>query len=316
MQPQDLNVATPDSTYDRIDIVVIYWNENPQNPVTDYQGNSVYTRLYDSFQLAIIQGTPASNPSAPATPAGGLKLAEIYVPAGATAITDADITDTRAGIARFAEIETARGGYVSLDARLDADELDLANHKTNTNNPHQVTALQIGINDAGGNFTAANVEDALAEEADARQAHEAAAAPHSGHETPAGAQAKVDAHASNASAHHTRYTDAEAVSAVKAADGSGSGLDADLLDGRHASQLVPAGTIIAYADSTPPDGWLECNGQAVSRTTYADLFAAIGTTFGAGDSLTTFNLPDLRGEFIRGWDNGRGVDVGRSLGSF
>jgi len=62
-----------------------------------------------------------------------------------------------------------------------------------------------------------------------------------------------------------------------------------------------------------PDGWRACSGQAVSRTTYAALFAAIGTEYGVGDGSTTFDLPDLRGEFLRGWDNGRGVDSGRVL---
>ncbi|WP_312903178.1 phage tail protein [Chryseobacterium taichungense] len=78
---------------------------------------------------------------------------------------------------------------------------------------------------------------------------------------------------------------------------------------------APAGTVSYTAASTVPAGYLECNGTAVSRTTYATLFAAIGTTYGAGDGSTTFNLPDLRGEFVRGWDHGRGVDASRSLGS-
>ena len=80
--------------------------------------------------------------------------------------------------------------------------------------------------------------------------------------------------------------------------------------------LVPAGTVIHVAMSNAPDGYLAANGSAVSRQTYARLFAAIGTTFGGGDGSTTFNLPDFRGEFIRGWDNGRGVDNGRQLGSW
>lgn len=79
--------------------------------------------------------------------------------------------------------------------------------------------------------------------------------------------------------------------------------------------LTPSGAVQAFARSTPPTGWLRCNGAAVSRTTYNALFAAIGTTFGAGDGSTTFNLPDLRGEFIRGLDDGRGVDAGRLPGS-
>jgi len=75
------------------------------------------------------------------------------------------------------------------------------------------------------------------------------------------------------------------------------------------------GSVAFFAFTTPPTGWLKCNGQAVSRTTYSTLFAAIGTTYGAGDGTTTFNLPDLRGEFIRGWDDSRGVDSGRAHGS-
>ncbi|APQ13411.1 hypothetical protein BJP27_18605 [Pseudomonas oryzihabitans] len=76
-----------------------------------------------------------------------------------------------------------------------------------------------------------------------------------------------------------------------------------------------AGAIEYFARSSAPNGYLKANGAAVSRTTYATLFAAIGTTFGAGDGSTTFNLPDLRGEFIRGWDDSRGVDSGRTFGS-
>ena len=66
-----------------------------------------------------------------------------------------------------------------------------------------------------------------------------------------------------------------------------------------ALQAVPStigpGFMTDYAGSTPPDGWLECNGQAVSRTTYAALFAELGVTWGSGDGSTTFNVPDKRG---------------------
>ena len=72
--------------------------------------------------------------------------------------------------------------------------------------------------------------------------------------------------------------------------------------------LVPSGAVTGFAMSTVPSGWLECNGAAVSRTTYASLFAAIGTMYGVGDGSTTFNLPDYQGIFHRGWDHGRGVD--------
>lgn len=81
------------------------------------------------------------------------------------------------------------------------------------------------------------------------------------------------------------------------------------------SQLVPTGAVMDFAMNTPPTGWLECDGAAVSRTTYAALFAAVGTAWGVGDGSTTFNLPDFRGEFRRGWDHGRGVDSGRAFAS-
>ena len=70
-----------------------------------------------------------------------------------------------------------------------------------------------------------------------------------------------------------------------------------------------------FARSTAPDGWLPCDGRAVSRTAYPALYAAIGVTWGAGDGGSTFNIPDLRGEFIRGWDAGRGIDSGRTFAS-
>ena len=82
------------------------------------------------------------------------------------------------------------------------------------------------------------------------------------------------------------------------------------------AQASPPGSIAYIAGTAVPAGWLKANGAAVSRAGYADLFAAIGTRYGAGNGSTTFNLPDLRGEFVRGWDDGRGVDVGRELGGF
>ena len=75
------------------------------------------------------------------------------------------------------------------------------------------------------------------------------------------------------------------------------------------------GYVLPFATSTVPTGFLECNGAELSRTTYANLYAIIGDTYGTGDGSTTFNIPDLRGEFIRGFDNGRGVDSGRGIGT-
>lgn len=75
-----------------------------------------------------------------------------------------------------------------------------------------------------------------------------------------------------------------------------------LIDGIK-EQVVPSGVVKAFAGSTAPDGWLLCNGQAVSRSEFAALFAVIGTTYGAGDKSTTFNVPNLQGKMIIGADS-------------
>lgn len=77
----------------------------------------------------------------------------------------------------------------------------------------------------------------------------------------------------------------------------------------------PTGSVIAFAASTAPTGYIECNGSAISRTTFSGLFNIIGTTFGSGDGSTTFNIPDLRGYFVRGWADTGSVDSGRAFGS-
>lgn len=82
---------------------------------------------------------------------------------------------------------------------------------------------------------------------------------------------------------------------------------------------LPSGSLVDFAGTSAPAGWLMCDGSAVSRTTYADLFLAIGTAYGSGDGSTTFNLPDFRGRFARYNDNmgtgAAGRDTGRVHGS-
>ena len=92
--------------------------------------------------------------------------------------------------------------------------------------------------------------------------------------------------------------------------------------GTQVASSTPAGAVLSFAMNTAPTGWLECDGTAINRTTYATLFAAIGTTFGNGNGSTTFNIPDLRGVFVRGWANGKlnsGTDsiydAGRNFGT-
>ncbi len=84
------------------------------------------------------------------------------------------------------------------------------------------------------------------------------------------------------------------------------------LSNQLANQAVPPGTVVAFAGATPPEGWLLCDGSAVSRTTYADLYAVIGNTHGRGDNVSTFNKPDYRGRFLRGVDGTAGLDPNKS----
>lgn len=88
-----------------------------------------------------------------------------------------------------------------------------------------------------------------------------------------------------------------------------------LLNPTH-TQAVSPGFMQIMTSPIAPAGYLYCNGQAVSRTTYAALYAVIGNRWGAGDGWSTFNLPDMRGVFPRGWDDGRGVDPGRVFASW
>jgi phage-related tail fiber protein len=83
-----------------------------------------------------------------------------------------------------------------------------------------------------------------------------------------------------------------------------------------ATERLPRGTILPFAGTTAPTGYLKCDGSAINRSTYTDLFAIIGESYGPGNGSTTFNLPDLRGVFLRGLDEGRGLDPSRGIGTF
>jgi microcystin-dependent protein len=116
----------------------------------------------------------------------------------------------------------------------------------------------------------------------------------------------------------TNSLNGSAVTAPKIADSAVTGAkiaDSTITTAKLAQDPTPTGTIGYFGYTSAPTGWLKANGAAISRTTYATLFASIGTTFGSGDGSTTFNVPDLRGEFPRGWDDSRGIDTSRVFGS-
>lgn len=78
------------------------------------------------------------------------------------------------------------------------------------------------------------------------------------------------------------------------------------------TERLPIGMVSPFAGTTAPSGWLLCDGSAISRTTYADLFAVIAETHGEGDNATTFNIPDYRGRFLRGVDHAQARDPDRA----
>jgi hypothetical protein len=82
---------------------------------------------------------------------------------------------------------------------------------------------------------------------------------------------------------------------VKMSGVTSSTMWTDLATASGTTAVLPSGLVMPFAGTTTPDGWLACDGSAVSRTTYSLLFTAIGTTYGDGDGSSTFNVPDLRG---------------------
>ena len=82
-----------------------------------------------------------------------------------------------------------------------------------------------------------------------------------------------------------------------------------------ANGVVPTGCILPFCGNNAPQGWLLCDGSAINRTTYADLFAILGTNYGEGDNSTTFNLPDMRGKVAVGLNTNGAFDaLGKSVG--
>ena len=90
------------------------------------------------------------------------------------------------------------------------------------------------------------------------------------------------------------------------------------LDGSQLTGIAntPVGMVDWFATETAPTGYLKCNGAQISRTVYEALWNTVGDRYGAGNGTTTFTLPDLRGVFIRGWDDSRGLDPARAFGSY
>ena len=204
---------------------------------------------------------------------------------GSAAVTAAQLAETNA--------ETAETNAAASAALADADRIAAASSASSASTSASTATTQAGIatTQAGIATTQASNASTSASTATTQASNASTSA------TTATTQAGIaTTQASNASA------------SAAAAAASAASVSTD--------KLVPSAAIAYFAQNTAPTGWLKANGAAISRTTYAALFAQIGTVFGVGDGSTTFNVPDLRGEFLRGWDDGRGVDTSRAFGSF
>ena len=121
--------------------------------------------------------------------------------------------------------------------------------------------------------------------------------------------------------HHNSQGNAGGGTKLLSISGTGqTTINGDLeVNGRIYSTTNPLiGQISFFAGSTPPHGWLECNGASISRSTYSELYSKLSTTYGSGNGSTTFNLPDFRGYFLRCWhntSNGPSPSNSSSLGS-
>lgn len=98
-------------------------------------------------------------------------------------------------------------------------------------------------------------------------------------------------------------------------DKSAARTNLDVYSKAETDAIIPAGAVMPFAMATAPTGWIPCDGRTLSRAAYPRLFSAIGTLYGAPDA-SSFRVPDYRGEFLRGWDNARGIDTGRVFPAF
>lgn len=200
------------------------------------------------------------------------------------------------GTAADIDYDNSGSGLAATDVKAALDELDgdVDTHVTDNANPHSVTAAQ-----AGALATANDLSD-LADAAQAR--------------VNLGIEIGVDVLAfSSLLSGISVVTQAEAEAGTATTQRLWTAKRVkqaiDALASSAAS--VPSGSVFPYAGSAAPSGYLLCAGQAVSRTTYSDLYSAIGTAYGNGDGSTTFNLPDLRGRVAVGKDNMNSSDAGR-----
>lgn len=347
--PETLNIATPDATNARIDVIVAQAQEVDSETEDrriksasddNISENSVVVAKDWLTSLSIIEGTPDPSPTAPMVPAGFVAIAQIVVDPGAGISAQANIFDERT-LVTVGAVESVAGktGVVLLDSS-DVGLENVANKSENdlvTSGPianalsqkANLTALAlvattgdyddllnkptIGGNAAGQIAIGDGVQTVFNLNADpGNQANLVIVIDGVTQIRDTWSLSGTTVTFTTAPPLNTKiqFTYGNAINIGTPADDTVSSLK---ITEAAKNELSPLGSVVAFAGQTAPSKWAICDGSAVSRTTFSDLFSVIGTFYGVGDGSTTFNLPDLRGEFIRGMDNGRGVDSGRVI---
>lgn len=194
-------------------------------------------------------------------------------------LDDSDAALVNLGLTATAtELNYTDGVTSAIQTQLDANASDLSDHESDTANPHSVTATQVGL----GNVD--NTSDADKPVSDATQT-------------------ALDLKFDSADVIDEDDMSSDSATKVPTQQSVKAYVDVNVGPGS-----VPVGSVIMSANTSTPGGFLYCNGGAVSRTTYSTLYAIIGDSFGEGDGSTTFNVPDMRGLFPRGMDDGSGND--------
>jgi microcystin-dependent protein len=266
-----------------------------------------------------LDGKQASGSYAPAT-----GIAATAITGTAVITTDSRLSDARTPTSHThddryyteSEIDTKLSGLPVSGHNHDASAINagtLANARTTATNAN--TANAIVARDASGNFSAGTITAALSGNASTASKLATARTITLGGDLSGSvsfdgsANATLTAAVADDSHNHTIANIDNLQTALDGKQAAGSyapasGISPSAITGTAVittdSRLVPAGAIMPFAMSTAPSGWLAADGAEVSRSTYLALFSAIGTTHGAGNGSTTFNLPDLSGIFVRG----------------